>query len=268
MRISDSLVEFAPALALAQKEMGNVKAKSDNPMFRSKYVPLNDLLHFAKPILNKHGISIIQSTFSVDGHVGARTMLLHTSGEFIETDGASAKVELSTNREGRPTNSYGQAAGSLITYFRRYDGLAVLGMAETDNDAQVERNDAPVDAYDAETVRLFAKKIQEAMISDDFTLIGRSLVDDQDIFQKANNGTPGKGDGYFTSKQKTAQAKYGDRYQSYLQDYIDGINTAAQGQDTAGLQELLSEVATNETDKRLVWGRLDSETQAFVKSAI
>lgn len=141
MRTSESLVKLAPALLKAQQEMGNIKANSKNPMFKSSYVPLDDFIHGAREVLNKNDISIIQSTFSQDGQVGAKTMLLHKSGEFIESDGASATVELSTNREGRPTNSYGQAAGSLVTYFRRYDGFAILGIAETDNDAQVAREE-------------------------------------------------------------------------------------------------------------------------------
>lgn len=146
MRTSESLAKLAPALLKAQQEMGNIKANSKNPMFKSSYVPLDDFIHGAREVLNKNDISIIQSTFSQDGQVGAKTMLLHKSGEFIESDGASATVELSTNREGRPTNSYGQAAGSLVTYFRRYDGFAILGIAETDNDAQVAREEPKVEA--------------------------------------------------------------------------------------------------------------------------
>ena len=141
MRMSDSLINMAPALLAAQKSLGNVKAKGKNPMFHSTYVPLDDFIHEARNVLNANDISIIQSTFSHEGRVGARTMLIHKSGEFIESDGASALVELSTNREGKPTNSYGQAAGSLVTYFRRYDGFAILGIAETDNDAQVIRGE-------------------------------------------------------------------------------------------------------------------------------
>lgn len=144
MRTSESLTKFAPAFLKAQQEMGNIKANSKNPMFKSSYVPLNDFIHGAREVLNKNDISIIQSTFSQDGQVGAKTMLLHKSGEFIESDGASATVELSTNREGRPTNSYGQAAGSLITYMRRYDGFAILGIAETDDDAQVAREEPKI----------------------------------------------------------------------------------------------------------------------------
>ena len=123
-----------------------------------------------------------------------------------------------------------------------------------------------VDAYSPETVKLFAQKIQEAMISDDFAVIGRALVDNQEVFQKANTGTPGKGTGYFTSKEKGAQAKYGDRYQGYLQEYVDGLNGAEQAQDADAMAELLSEISENDTDKRLVWGRLESQTQAWIKS--
>jgi len=141
MRMSESLINMAPALLEAQKSLGNVKANSKNPMFKSSYVPLDDFIHEARAILNKNDISIIQSTFSEEGRVGARTMLIHKSGEFIESDGASALVELSTNREGKATNSYGQAAGSLVTYFRRYDGFAILGIAETDNDAHVAKEE-------------------------------------------------------------------------------------------------------------------------------
>tara|TARA_R110000796_G_scaffold97299_1_gene204217 strand:- start:47 stop:676 length:630 start_codon:yes stop_codon:yes gene_type:complete len=162
MRTSESLAKLAPALLKAQHSMGNIKALGKNPLFRSSYVPLDDFIHLAREVLNANDISIIQSTFSRDGQVGAKTMLLHSSGEFIESDGATATVELSTNKDGRPTNSYGQAAGSLVTYFRRYDGFAILGIAETDNDAQVVRAEPkPIEYVTGKDLKM----LRESMIN-------------------------------------------------------------------------------------------------------
>ena len=208
MRMSDSLINMAPALLAAQKSLGNVKAKGKNPMFHSTYVPLDDFIHEARNVLNANDISIIQSTFSHEGRVGARTMLIHKSGEFIESDGASALVELSTNREGKPTNSYGQAAGSLVTYFRRYDGFAILGIAETDNDAQVSRGETKKVVGPAETKAI--KGMIESTGTDEqafckFLSVGKLAELPLDQYSKAMGALQAKAD-----KLAAASADIGD----------------------------------------------------------
>ena len=45
--------EVISALLEVQKEIKNLPATEDNPFYRSKYVPLNDILDFIRPMLVK-----------------------------------------------------------------------------------------------------------------------------------------------------------------------------------------------------------------------
>lgn len=121
------------------------------------------------------------------------------------------------------------------------------------------------DVYDAETVRLFAKTIQDSMIKDDFWTIGRAAIDNQELFQLANNGTRGKKDGYFSSAEKSKFSDYNKRYMNEIENYAIGLSEAQAREDTDGIQELVAEL-TDPTDKRLVWNKLENQTKAFIRA--
>lgn len=123
MEKSESIKELATALAKAQSEVGNAKKDSNNPFFNSKYADLATVMDVIKPVFTKHGLSFVQ----MPGHDGdmltVTTMLLHSSGEYISQ---VAKV--------RPVKPDPQAAGSAITYLRRYALAAFAGIAQEDDD--------------------------------------------------------------------------------------------------------------------------------------
>jgi hypothetical protein len=100
-----------------------------------------------RPLLAKHGLVIFQNaagtlqkrststgTGEEDGYrevesygtISMSTTILHVSGEWLESDELSVSPERAT----------AQGAGSVITYLRRYQMDAVLGITgETDDDA-------------------------------------------------------------------------------------------------------------------------------------
>ncbi len=94
--------------------------------FSYKYAPLDEVLNLVRPILSKHGLSVIQAPVMSEGMVGVTTTLLHESGEWIEFEPILLKMDKQS----------AQGAGSAITYARRYSISAVLGISsEDDNDA-------------------------------------------------------------------------------------------------------------------------------------
>lgn len=114
---------LAAALALAQDEMENAAKDSKNPHFNSKYADLASVRAAAKPIY-KQGLATVQQVISKpDGSIGVRTVLAHKSGEWMAS---RAYV--------KPDKSGPQAAGSVITYLRRYMLAAALGIAQEDDD--------------------------------------------------------------------------------------------------------------------------------------
>lgn len=124
---SDSMAKMAKPLGAMLGEMENVFTSKSG--YGYKYAPLNDVLDKARPVLAKHGFGMTQlvSTSGVDKII-VKTVLMHESGEYI-----SCMMELP------PTDVKGtvqiQKMGASITYARRYQITAMLGMAgEEDTD--------------------------------------------------------------------------------------------------------------------------------------
>lgn len=145
MRTSESIGAIAAALALFQAEVDNPKHSADNPFFKSRYTPLNDVINHVRPVLAKHGLAVLQNpqsgepqvieTVEVENGVEKKvtrviqsitvtTRLVHKSGEWIEGEPLSMPAEKITP----------QGAGSVITYARRYALSAILGIASEGDD--------------------------------------------------------------------------------------------------------------------------------------
>jgi len=127
------------ALLEVQNEIKNPKSSEINPYYRSKYAPLPDILNLVRPLLNKHGLVIYQDVGSTrDGAICVRTHLIHESGESLTTSPLYMKPEAKGNKGSTP-----QAMGSAITYARRYQILALLGIASEDDDANLASRPRP-----------------------------------------------------------------------------------------------------------------------------
>jgi len=97
-----------------------VDKSGKNPMFKSEYNTLNDVLN-ALDNIQEYGLDFIQYV-SVD-HLITRVMHLE-SGEFFES-----MMGLKTEKE-----TY-QSYGSCLSYLRRYALLTMLGLRSADDDA-------------------------------------------------------------------------------------------------------------------------------------
>lgn len=124
MNKSESIKNIASAMAKFQGEVKNPPKTASNPFFKSKYTTLDTLIETAKPILESNGLSYIQSCGGDGQFMTITTLLMHSSGEWIETEPLVLKADKVT----------AQGAGSAITYGRRYALAAALGLASDEDD--------------------------------------------------------------------------------------------------------------------------------------
>ena len=122
---SDSIVELSKALAKFQANVKQPMKDKNNPFFKSKYVPLENVVEAITQEAPKHGLSFVQWALNDEsGRVGVATMLMHESGEFIEFDPVHMKADKET----------AQGAGALISYLKRYSLSAVFGITSDQDD--------------------------------------------------------------------------------------------------------------------------------------
>ena len=125
MNKSESIVEISKAMAKFQAEVKQPFKDANNPFFKSKYVPLENVVESITSIAPKHGISFVQwASNDENGRVGVSTMIMHTSGEYIEFDPVYMNADKNT----------AQGAGALISYLKRYSLSAVFGITSDQDD--------------------------------------------------------------------------------------------------------------------------------------
>lgn len=123
---SESLAKLAPALLKAQKKMGAALKDAKNPFFKSKYADLNAVIDAVVPVLNEEGIAVLQTPQLMDGKQVIQTVLLHESGEYYMSN-----TEVVAAKANDP-----QAAGSAISYSRRYGLQATTTLKAEDDDGE------------------------------------------------------------------------------------------------------------------------------------
>lgn len=124
VRVSPTTGALAAALAKAQAEMRNPAKEASNPHFGSKYADLASVRDAVLPALNANGLSVLQFPCDIGELPGLLTILLHTSGERVES-----VIRL------RSPKTDPQGVGSALTYMRRYSLQSLGGVAgEADDD--------------------------------------------------------------------------------------------------------------------------------------
>lgn len=127
MQTSSEINELAAALAEAQGEITNPEKNAKNPHFKSNYADLAGVLATVRPAFSKVGLSVVQMPHTTEkGNIAVTTRIMHKSGQWIEDC-------LDIPMQG---NNIAQAAGSVITYLRRYSLAAAAGIHQEDADAQ------------------------------------------------------------------------------------------------------------------------------------
>lgn len=126
MICSSSITKISTALLQAQREIGAAKKGSTNPFFKMKYSDLGSVMEACKDAFNNHGISVIQPICLEEGINVVKTILVHESGEFIEST-----MKVSCKNPDNP-----QEMGSAISYAKRYALMALAFIPSEDDDGE------------------------------------------------------------------------------------------------------------------------------------
>lgn len=136
MQKSESIAAIAAALVKAQNQMSGARAAQTNPHFKSKYAGLEEVVEAVKKPFADNGIAFSQHPFSDEAGSGVTTILMHTSGEWLQSDYVLPMVKVTP-----------QGAGSSLTYARRYALAAVAGLPQRDDDGNeaeaIAANESP-----------------------------------------------------------------------------------------------------------------------------
>lgn len=184
---SESIKNISPALCKAQSEIKSILLDAVNPFYNSKYATLGELIRKSRPVLEKNGLTVSQLTIGKGGEIGVATLLMHTSGEWIDsalTIPLPASLEVVGGKAKR--NNLAQEAGKVITYLRRYSLAAILNIyADEDTDAQdpttkketkketVKKEERP---YSPEKVKTKITKGAETFVNDKASVPQRKLM--------------------------------------------------------------------------------------------
>ena len=144
MMQSESIANLAKALSTVQGKLTHAKKDSANPFFKSKYADLESVWDACRDLLASNGLAVAQfpGTYSdLDKSMSLTTILTHSSGEWISQE-MSVPVGKS-DREGF-IKVDAQAAGSALTYMRRYALAAVVGVVQADDDGNAASSPKPV----------------------------------------------------------------------------------------------------------------------------
>jgi hypothetical protein len=123
---SEQINELAGALAKAQGQMKNAAMNRVNPHFKSKYADLSSVLDAIRAPLSANGLSIVQTMQTGERAITLRTTLLHSSGQFIDTEYPL------------PLSLKPHEMGSALTYGRRYSVAALICNASDEDDDGAE----------------------------------------------------------------------------------------------------------------------------------
>jgi len=188
MNISEEKSELFKALAEFQKEAKQPKKDANNPFFKSKYVPLENVVDVIHETASKHGLSEITYPSYKENEVGVGVIITHSSGQYIELPPIYLKPEKNTP----------QGIGATLTYGRRYALSAAFGIAsETDDDGNSisgnqnnqSKSNKPKQKPKAQTIDESQKQQLRNLISEYAKVTGNT---DGSSIEKLNNWALGQ----------------------------------------------------------------------------
>jgi len=134
MQMSENIADLATALAKAQAKIEGATKGKVNSHFKSRYADLAQVWDAIRGPLTENGLSVVQAPMTTPDGAILRTMILHSSGQWI-----------ASTYPVNPVKHDPQGLGSAYTYSRRYSLMAMVGVAPEDDDGNAAsgRGDAP-----------------------------------------------------------------------------------------------------------------------------
>ena len=184
MKKSDSISELAKAFAKTQQEMKQPLKNAENPFFNSTYVPLENVAQSITDVATKNGLSYSQEPTVVDGVVSVTTLVMHSSGEWIEYEPLRLK----------PDKNNIQGCGSAITYAKRYALSAIFGITsdkdddgngavnyEQVNNQMSQKRPAQKSELSAKANKLFSQLIDLGQTQEDIAAYVKDFMDQKGL---------------------------------------------------------------------------------------
>ena len=173
MNKSESIGNLAKALCKAQNELGGAVKNSSNPFFKSSYSSLTDVVKAIKQPFADNGLSYSQFPITSDGGggIGVVTILMHNSGEWLESEFYLPLAKKDP-----------QGGGSAVTYARRYALQAMAGIPTVDDDGEAAMmRGKPVDNDQQDKEDACAEMVEKHIDSLNFIRLRLSSGHDHDI---------------------------------------------------------------------------------------
>lgn len=180
MKKSESISELAKAFAKTQQEMKQPLKNAENPFFNSTYVPLENVAQSITDVATKNGLSYSQEPTVIDGVVSVTTLVMHSSGEWIEYEPLRLK----------PDKNNIQGCGSAITYAKRYALSAIFGITsdkdddgngavnyEQVNNQRSQKRPAQKSELSAKANKLFSQLIDLGQTQEDIAAYVKGFMD-------------------------------------------------------------------------------------------
>jgi len=175
---SPKLEKLFEALAKAQLEMEVAKNENINPFFKSRYSDLAGLVKASRPYLGKNGLCVIQRVLpDIKGQMTLFTRLCHASGQWIES-------KMAIN----PPKQDIQTIGSYITYLRRYNYGAIVGVVASDEDDDGEKDMEPARVSPVEKPPVALYKSSGKINKTQLQIISSELEGHEDILETVLSG--------------------------------------------------------------------------------
>ena len=177
VHLSPTLTEYAKAFAKMQKDIKQPLKDANNPFFKSKYVPLENVVASIQEVAPKYGLSF-QQLPSVDEHglVEVYTMTLHESGEYI----------ISPPLKMRPVKNDPQGIGSAITYAKRYQLAAIFGLASDPDDDGNQATFGNANPTSQPKPKIASKSNPKAKVT------AKEIAEFEGLIEKLSNGDDSK----------------------------------------------------------------------------
>ena len=129
MERSEQINELAAALAKAQGKFSPVVRSATNPTLGNRYATLDGVIDAIRKPLAEESLSYVQLIGRRDEHITLTTMLMHESGQYIQTE-----ADINSLAGNRAVNDM-EALGATLTYMKKYQLSAFLGLnTERDDD--------------------------------------------------------------------------------------------------------------------------------------
>lgn len=162
---------FAAVVAL-QSEINNPKKSKQGHGY--KYAELAQIIELSREPLATNGLAVAQYCTAIDGHSYLVTQMIHSSGQWLRGYYPLEKAGM------RAVND-AQQMGAAMTYARRYNLAAMLGVAQEDDDAASlgsqrqhtlsnapqstqKQSKQPLDTLEGQTLNAVAQWLAEGMM--------------------------------------------------------------------------------------------------------